>query len=454
MIRNLKKRSRTMDKLPETPSARKAGRPVTGAPFYQGGRWKCRPLFADGKRRIVNLDFGLTDEQAKAAASEIGRLALAGEIEQVEAAKPTDETVSEFVERWLKARKAAGYTNVSVDRGRLAAHVLPILGPMPIRKVTSADVERVRDAIDVAIRDGYEGRYGKQKLLGWKTAENAWGLLTKLFHDARGSKDRTLRVRGDLPNPCADVEGPDRGTRKGRVYLYPSELTALLASEAVPQKWRRLFAVTTYLYLRDGEISVLEWSDVDLEHRQVTISRALQADGTIGPPKNGTARTVPICDALLPLLEQLRRDHPNAIRVLDAPATAAKADRLREYLLRAKATTRPIFTTTTTTSALTFHDLRATGITWCVIRGDDPMKVQSRAGHSDFKVTQLYVREAENLRAGFGDVFPALPESLFRIDAPRKGVRLHQLSRSASKQADSEYRRRGSNPHALAGGGF
>jgi hypothetical protein len=39
-----------------------------------------------------------------------------------------------------------------------------------------------------------------------------------------------------------------------------------------------------------------------------------------------------------------------------------------------------------------------------------------RAGHERFETTQRYVREAENLREGFGAVFPPPPEALFSAD--------------------------------------
>lgn len=38
-----------------------------------------------------------------------------------------------------------------------------------------------------------------------------------------------------------------------------------------------------------------------------------------------------------------------------------------------------------------------------------------RAGHADFETTKIYLREAENLAAGFGTVFPPLPEGLGNI---------------------------------------
>ena len=67
-----------------------------------------------------------------------------------------------------------------------------------------------------------------------------------------------------------------------------------------------------------------------------------------------------------------------------------------------------------TRKAITFHDLRATGITWAAVRGDDPLKIKQRAGHRSFSTTEGYIREAENLGESFGQVFPPLPMSCCR----------------------------------------
>ncbi len=75
-----------------------------------------------------------------------------------------------------------------------------------------------------------------------------------------------------------------------------------------------------------------------------------------------------------------------------------------------------------TRCTVTFHDLRATGITWAAIRGDRPFAIQRRAGHSDLRTTEVYIREAENAGAAFGEVFPELSASLCassRESAPR-----------------------------------
>jgi hypothetical protein len=55
---------------------------------------------------------------------------------------------------------------------------------------------------------------------------------------------------------------------------------------------------------------------------------------------------------------------------------------------------------------------------WAIVRGDGFEKVMQRAGHEDVTTTQIYMREAENLSAAFGEVFPALPD-LNRPESPR-----------------------------------
>lgn len=59
---------------------------------------------------------------------------------------------------------------------------------------------------------------------------------------------------------------------------------------------------------------------------------------------------------------------------------------------------------------MTFYDLRATGITWLALRGENPLAIKQRAGHRRFETTEGYIRDAENLRAGSpGEPFPELP---------------------------------------------
>jgi len=79
---------------------------------------------------------------------------------------------------------------------------------------------------------------------------------------------------------------------------------------------------------------------------------------------------------------------------------------------------------------MTFHDLRATGLTWLAIRGDDPLKIKQRAGHAAFTTTEGYIREAESVRDVFGDVFPTLPaRSVVEVSCGVDGTRTRGLRR-------------------------
>jgi hypothetical protein len=88
------------------------------------------------------------------------------------------------------------------------------------------------------------------------------------------------------------------------------------------------------------------------------------------------------------------------------------ADDLRRHLTAAKVKREALFSTDSTRKRLRFHDLRSTGLTWLAIRGDDVLKLQQRAGHSSFEMTQKYIRTAEAVGEVIGNVFPPLPAAL------------------------------------------
>jgi len=117
----------------------------------------------------------------------------------------------------------------------------------------------------------------------------------------------------------------------------------------------------------------------------------------------------------------------------DLPSERAMARNLRRWLWKANVRRPELHVGTPTRKALTWHDLRATGATWMAVRGDDPLKIKQRCGHRTFSTTELYVREAEAVREGFGDPFPALPAALLGI-APNRPGRFSR-SRSSQKQA-------------------
>jgi integrase len=93
-------------------------------------------------------------------------------------------------------------------------------------------------------------------------------------------------------------------------------------------------------------------------------------------------------------------DAPPTGRVLWMPDNEDRAALLRQHLAHAKVKRADLYADNDRQKHVTFHDLRATGITWMAVRGDDPLRIKQRAGHSSFSTTEMYIREAENPRRG------------------------------------------------------
>jgi integrase len=231
------------------------------------------------------------------------------------------ETVNEYAQRWLLERTTRGLSTVNHDKGRLNGHVLDRIGTIAMTAITKDHIERVVEDLDrkILLDEGEDER------IQWKTAANVWSTVTKLFADAVNSKRRDLRVLA--VDPTDGVHGPERGERKAKQYLYPSEFTKLVSCDGpngIDLKFRTLYAAAVYTFARAGELEALTWADVDLEHRVIRITKAIdRRTGKVKSTKSGETRRIPIEPALLPLLDRLYK----ARKLDDAPVLGFRTTR-------------------------------------------------------------------------------------------------------------------------------
>lgn len=386
----------------------KGGRPATGTVKWRRNKktgamqWHARITLPDGSRPWAALDPRITREDVEGAKA-CARLTSTHCREAGAVSEGIVETVEEYAKRWL-AERDGRVNSIRDDRGRLRLHVLPVLGPLDARAFTRDDVERLRDALDRKI---------ERDELSWKTAANCWTLTTSMCDEMVNAKKRDLRVRKD--NPCKDVRPPERGGNKAKQFLWPSEFLRFVTCDRVPLRWRRAVAVAIYTYTRDGELRAMRWQDgdVDLEHGVLSITRAFnRRTRGIKETKTGHTRRFAIEPELLPLLKAMHEEKCGEGPVVPLASERAMARNLRLWLWKAGVRRPELHEGSPTRKPLTWHDLRATGATWMAVRGDDPLKIKQRCGHTTFSTTEIYIREAEAVREGFGDVFPALPASL------------------------------------------
>jgi integrase len=433
--------------MSQIPSRRGRGRP-TGGSIRWADKAKTIPLGirvtkADGSRPMIMFERGTTREEALALAPILvdrARLTVDASIKK---------TVAEYANDWLKEREARGvHTAKSHDRRRLARHVLPLIGPLNVRTFGRDAVESVVTDLDrkILLDEDHEDH------LSWKTASNVWVLVSRMCKDMVESKQRHLRVRDD--NPAEKVRPPERGETTAQQYLYPSEFLRLMECKTIDRAFRAVYAVAVYTYARSNELAALTWDDVDLDHGVIHITKSVDRETRkVKSTKSGTTRRIPIEPALRPLLDRLKRESEHrkgtsAKRVLWMPDHEDRAILLRKHLQMANVSRLELLTSAAHRRHLTFHDLRATGITWCAVRGDDPLRIKQRAGHRSFSTTERYIREAENLRAGFGTPFPELPEELTGFSVPISVLRPPDTT-AQPNLAGSEWSNGGSNPGPL-----
>jgi integrase len=407
------------------------GRVVWGKDAQGVERWHTRVRELDGSepRRPIDANWA-TDHgpDAKAKAKQVAAVLARGIRTARAVPRGTGQTVQEYGTAWLSWRESQGLACVSGDKSTLLRHVYPSIGHLPIKGVTRDDLKRLVLVLDAKAK---KGKSDDGKPFAWKSAVNAWAIVLALFRDATKSKRPDLCVLET--NPARDLAGPDVGAKKSKQYVYPAEFLQLVSCTRVPLRWRRLFSLAIYSYARAGELSALKWSDVNLAQGVIHVHQSEDRNKGrkrgVGSTKSGVARRIPIEPALLPLLQALHKESGAKGAVFSLPSQGMLSRKLRVYLRRAGVTRDELHTTTATRKAITFHDLRATGVTWALVRGDGFEKVMQRAGHEDVTTTQIYMREAENLSAAFGTVFPPLPASI--LAGPTLGQKWAKIPPSA-----------------------
>ena len=173
--------------------------------------------------------------------------------------------------------------------------------------------------------------------------------------------------------------------------------------------------------LRLGEMVALEWTDIDLEKRQLCVGRS-SWKGQVAAPKGGRLRYVPLTSRLATALRDHR--HPRGPRVLYQDDGQPLTEKSVQTLVLRAARRASLKNNGP-------HILRHTFCSHLAMRGAPARAIQELAGHKDLSTSQRYMH-----------LSPAAIESAIRLlDRPDREKFRGDVLATSDREMRSRIRR-------------
>jgi len=267
------------------------------------------------------------------------------------------EAVNRFLE-WSAANRSA--STLSNDK-TFAREWLQLIPPtLPLRSVTGGDVEGVKTALTMRRRRSWTRRDKEPQTLSKRRVDMSLGRLKRLF---------SLCEKWGLitRDPAKAVSLFHQDHARERV-LTPAEEEALLA--ATTGTFRTLVALAIQTGMRRGEILNLEWGEVDLAARRISIPAR--------KTKSRRDRNIPLTARAVSLLESLPRSSAWVFGTGEGgPMKGFEgkwARAMRDTGIR----------------GLRFHDLRHTFASRAAMAGVSLQALKEMLGHSTLQMVLRY----------------------------------------------------------------
>ena len=206
---------------------------------------------------------------------------------------PSEYTFAQWLDYWYKdiilpqieETTAYGY------RGMIENYLKPQLGEIRLQKLTARDIQQ------------YYTWLMDEKKLSPNTVIKHHNLLTNTLNAAERQEYITK-------NPMRAVSPPKKRQREAKFYT-PEQLGILL-DKAVGTRLELPVFICAYLGLRRGELCGLRWSDVDLEHKTITIENTRTQAGKKeiekGTKTASSTRTLYLPDTLCDMLKAAKEN--------------------------------------------------------------------------------------------------------------------------------------------------
>lgn len=287
-------------------------------------------------------------------------------------------------------------------RSALNAHLLPEFGRLPVEAITAEAI------------DDYRARLVREGELSARSVNKLLVQLHSIFK-------RAQRLHRLPSNPAAGLDRQPLRRSGDFNVLTPAEVEALARATGSDQD-AAILTVAAFTGLRLGELRALRWSDVDFSKRLVHV-RHNYTSRTLGDPKSGKVRSVPMIDQALASFDKLsRREH------FTEPDELVFCSDVGDYIDES-ALRRRYYTALERAGLkrLRFHDLRHTFGTLAV-QAFPLSDVKGYMGHADISTTMVYVHHVPQHDAA---------ERLGRVVAGSGDFASENVSRSVSRSEEN-----------------
>ena len=314
-----------------------------------------------------------------------------------------DMPFGDWMEHWYEthSRPAARPGTRRIYEGYLRLYIRPGLGHIPLNRLTAKDMQRFFAWLKTEGRaDQSDGETG----LADSQLRNIHSLCWRALEKA---------VSGNLipQNPASGCKLPS--ARKGEMNVLSRESMQKLLIQAKEEKYYELFLLEFATGLRLGELTALQWEELNLTTGELRISKQAVVIGSelvITEPKTKAAvRTLLLPPKVLEVFREYRNRNPSrwlfpSPKKEDSPLLPSVVRQRLHRLLDHAGCER-----------VRFHDLRHTFATLALESGMDVKTLSAMLGHVSAATTlDIYTHitddmqraAAENIDRGIGKAAP------------------------------------------------
>lgn len=272
----------------------------------RGSKWQYRFEAAkvDGKRqRITKSGFATKKE-----ALEAGNKALAEYNRSGIAFKPSEMSVSDFLDLWMDSycKTNLKHTTIQTYEKRIRLYIKPKLG---MYKLCSITPSAIQDFLNELFHSG----------MSRNTLTCIKAILSGAFDYA------ITRLQFLQYNPVSSTKLPRPGARpqkaskkKQRDIVSPEQIQQIFERFPEGHPAHIPLQLAYRCGLRLGEAFAVQWSDIDFENHTLSVTHQVQMDDAVKlwqlmPPKYNSCRIIKLDDIML---EILRKEHKKQQRAI------------------------------------------------------------------------------------------------------------------------------------------